>query len=275
MTELEIKQFDEQGCVTIDTPLTDRQIADASVAFDRLMPYREGHSRASLTCSYYDPALVDLIQHPFFEDAARSVLSSSDVRFFQSAIVTAWPEPDTPFSFWQHVDIQYPLSDFQAVPRRIVCSFFLWITDVNVRRAPMMLRPGSHLLISEERARDPNWVGVGATVALVSLDTLPKLAYSEPVALVARAGQVSVLTTAAVHGASVNVDTEPRKNMVITFSDAEVTIGLPANEAAQKHVYDAGLRDRMRPERRHIVSESRRGAHSVTKSQRQIEVDVL
>ncbi len=254
MTDQEVRQFDEAGCITMDTPLTAQQIDDASAAFDRLMPFREGHARASLTCSYYDPALVEIIQHPFFEEVAKRVLRSSDVRFYQTAIVTAWPEPGVPFSFWQHVDIQYPLADFRAQPRRIVCSFFLWITDVNEKRAPMMLRPGSHLLIAEERKRDPDWQGASAKVAPVPLEKLPDLPYADPVPLVARAGQVSVLTTAAVHGASVNMDDQPRKNLVITFTDAGVNIGLSPREAEQKREYDVGLRRLLRPDRVHIVA---------------------
>ena len=254
MTDAELKEFDEAGCVTIDTPLTQDQIAAASAAFDRLMPFREGHARASLTCSYYDQALVDIIQHPFFEEAAKRALRSDEVRFFQTAIVTAWPEPDKVFSFWQHVDIQYPLSHFQSIPRRIICSFFLWITDVSPRRAPMMLRPGSHYLISAEHEGDPAWAADSARVAPTPISELPDLPYSDPVPLVARSGQVSVLTTAAIHGASVNVDNQPRKNMVITFTDAATDIGLSATEAAQKREYDAGLRARMLADRRHIIT---------------------
>ena len=254
MIDRELQQFDMDGCVTIDTPLTCEQISAASAAFDRLMPFRAGLARASLTCSYYDSELIEIIQHPFFEEAAKSILRSDDVRFFQTAIVTAWPEPDKPFSFWQHVDIQYPLADFRAIPRRIICSFFLWITDVNERRAPMMLRPGSHLLIAEERERDPRWSGEAAVVAPTPLERLPALPYSDPIPLLARAGQVSVLTTAAVHGASVNVDDEPRKNLVITFTTAELNIGLTPTEEAQKREYDAGLRARFRPDRIHILS---------------------
>ena len=254
MTDQEVQQFNEAGCVTIDTPLTAQQIADVSAAFDRLMPFREGHARASHTCSYYDPALLEIIQHPFFEEVAQRVLDSEQVRFYQTAIVTAWPEPNTPFSFWQHVDIQYPLADFRSIPKRIVCSFFLWITDVNEKRGPMMLRPGSHLLIARERARDPEWRGASARVAPVPLEKLPDLPYADPIPLVAKAGQVSVLTTAAVHGASVNVDDQPRKNLVITFTDAGTTVGLSPHEAAQKREYDEGLRSRLRPDRAHIVA---------------------
>lgn len=260
ITHQQVRQFDELGAVTIDTPLTEEQIAAASAAFDRLLPRPEPQEgrppryRSSRTCDYFDPDLLEIIQHPFFEEVAKRVLRAEAVCFFQTAIVTAHPQPDTLFSFEQHVDIQYSLADFQAVPRRIICSFFLWLTDVNARRAPMMFRPGSHLLIAAERERDPALRGATPEVAGVSLANLPALPYADPLPLTARAGQVSVLTTAAVHGASTNVDTAPRKNLVLTFTAAGVEIGLPPNQAAQKREYDRELRRRLRPERAHVVS---------------------
>jgi hypothetical protein len=253
VTEEDARKFDEDGAVTIDTPLTPRQIADAAAAMDRLLPLREGNPRPSLTCSYYDPELLEILQHPFFEEAARKALRAEAVHFFQTAIVTAYPQPDTPFSFWQHVDLQYRLSDFRAVPRKVLCSFFLWLTDVDERRAPMMFRPGSHLLIAERNERDPEWAGRTPGVAPAPLETLPALPYAEPVPLLAKAGQVSVLTTAAVHGASVNVGREPRKNLVFTFLSAGTALGLPPEEEAQKREYHEGLRRRFRPERAHLI----------------------
>jgi hypothetical protein len=253
MTEAEIQQFNTDGAVTINTPLTAQEVADASAAFDRLLPFQEGQYRPSLTCSDDDPAIVAIIQHPFFEETARQVLEAERVLFFQTAILTAYPEPNTPFSFWQHVDIQYRLADFQAVPKHILCSFFLWLTDVNERRAPMMFRPGSHLLIAREREHDLEWQGNPPRVAPVPLAKLPALPYADPIPLTATAGQVSVLTTAAIHGASVNVDSEPRKNLVLTFAAAGVTIALPPHEEQEKRDYHRRLRSQVRPERAHIL----------------------
>jgi Phytanoyl-CoA dioxygenase (PhyH) len=258
ITDQELRQFIEDGVVTIDTPLTEVQIAAASAAFDRLLPFsapQDGRPRyrVGMTCSYDDPALLEIIQHPFFEEVAKRALRADAVQFFQTAITASYPQPDTPFSFDQHVDIQYSLSDLNAAPRRMVCSYFLWITDVNERRAPMMVRPGSHWLIAAERERHPRLKDEVPRVAGASLAQLPALAYADPVRLVARAGQVSVLTTATVHGASVNVDTEPRKAMVITFTAAGVEIALPPDQTEQKRAYDRELRRRLRPERAHIV----------------------
>ena len=255
MTEEEVRQFEEAGAVTIDTPLTPSEIGAACAAFDRLLPYAEGKFRPSLTCSYYDPAILDIIQHPFFEEVAKQALQAEAVHFFQTAILTAYPQPETPFSFWQHVDIQYRRSDFESVPKNIICSFFLWLTDVNEKRAPMMFRPGSHLLLADLRETDPDWTDTVPRVVPTPLEKLPALPYADPIPLTAKAGQVSVLTTAAVHGASTNVDTEPRKNLVFTFTAAGKPIGLPPQEDSQKWDYFDGLRQRLRPDRLHIIPE--------------------
>ena len=260
ITEQQLRQFIENGAVTIDTPLTSAQIAAAAAALDQRLPFvpplqgQAPHYRIQETCSYDDPALVEIIQHPFFEEVAKQALCAEEVRFFQTAIITTYPEPDTPFRFDQHVDIQYSLSDLNAAPRRIICSYFLWLSDVNERRAPMMVRPRSHWLLAEERERHAEQRNAVPHVSGMSLARLPALPYADPVPLVARAGQVSVLTTAAVHGASVNVDTVPRQAMVITFTAAGVEIGLPADQAEQKRAYDRELRRRLRPERAHIVA---------------------
>lgn len=260
LTDQELRRFDEDGAVTVDTPLTPAQITAAAAAVERLLPLptpREGEPqryRAAMTCSYDDAALLEIIQHPFFENVAKQALRAGEVHFYQTAITAAYPQPDAEWSFEQHVDIQYCLSDLNATPRRMICSYFLWLTDVNERRAPMMVRPGSHRLIAAERERDPELQGRKPAVAGASLAQLPPLPYADPIPLVARAGQVSVLTTAAVHGASTNVDTEPRLNLVLTFTAAGVEIGLPPAQAEQKRAYDRELRQRLRPERAHIVS---------------------
>src|SRR4051794_33111865 len=142
ITEAQVHEFLERGATTIDTPLQPAELAAACEALDRLLPLpspaagEKPRYRASLTCSYDEPALMAILQHPFFEEVSNRVLAADAVRFYQTAIVTAYPQPDTPWSFEQHVDIQYSLSDFQATPRQVICSFFLWLTDVNERRAP-------------------------------------------------------------------------------------------------------------------------------------------
>ena len=78
------EKFTELGAVTIDTPLSDGDIAAAAVTVERLLPFdaSSGRYRYSATCSYYDPALLDIIQHPFLEGVACSVLRTEAVHFF-------------------------------------------------------------------------------------------------------------------------------------------------------------------------------------------------
>jgi len=260
MISLEALQaFDECGAVTIDTALTPDEIAAANASVDELLPFQEPASgdqpryRYGATCNFYAPALIDLIQHPFFEEVAKKILGADDIRFFQAAILKTYPQPGA-FSFYEHTDIQYGLGDWAQTPRRVVCSCFLWLTDVNQRRSPMMHRPGSHRLIAAARSADPELKDARPRVEGTKMENLPpEYAASEPV--LARAGQVTVLTTSMVHGGSTNVDNEPRKALVMTYTAGGVNIGLPESQADAKRAYDEELRKILRPERSHLVAD--------------------
>jgi hypothetical protein len=254
----ELQSFEEQGAVTVDTPLTDAQIAAAVAALDKLLPFveaepgKEQRFRYGATCNFYDKALIDLIQHPFFESVAKQVLRAKAIRFFQTAILTTYPQPGAEFCFDQHTDIQFSLEDWAQTPRRVVCSFFLWLTDVNAKRSPMMHRPGSHRLVAQARSADPQLKGTMPGIQGIKMEDLPP-AYAAPQPVLARAGQVSVLTTSMVHGGSTNVDTLPRKVLVMTYTAAGIEIGLPEAQATAKREYDARLQDLLRPERVALV----------------------
>ena len=256
----QLRIFEEQGAVTIDTPLTTKEIAAAAAAIDALLPFKPAEPdqaprfRYGATCNYYESALLDLVQHPFFEAVAKRVLRADAIRFFQTAIVASYPQPGSEFSYDQHTDIQYSLEDWAATPRRIVCSFFLWLTDVNKRRAPMMYRPGSHRLVAAARSADPMLKDAIPGVQGIKMANLPP-EYAAPQPVLAQAGQVTVLTTSMVHGGSTNIDNEPRKALVMTYTAAGIEIGLPENQAATKREYDAKLRELLRPERAHLVAE--------------------
>lgn len=256
LTPAQRAQYEADGCTTIDTPLTDDQLAAARAALNRLLaPDAPGRPRAARTCDFDEPEIVDIIQHPFFEQIAREVLNTDEVWFYQSAIINAYPEPGKDWTFEEHVDIQYCQSDWDATPRKVICSFFLWLTDVNEKRAPMMLRPGSHWPLARLREEDPATRGIPIAVAPARADTLPKIdGLAEPVKLVARAGQVSVLTTAAIHGASVNVDDQPRQNLVFTFVAKGQEIGLPPNQEAEKRAIDRKLEAIFHPDRRYLIA---------------------
>ena len=260
MISLEALQtFDECGAVTIDTALTPDEIASANAAVDELLPFQEPPSgdqpryRYGATCNFYAPTLIDLIQHPFFEEVAKEILCADDIRFFQAAILKTYPQPGA-FSFYEHTDIQYGLADWAQTPRRVVCSCFLWLTDVNQRRSPMMHRPGSHRLIAAARSADPELKDARPRVEGTKMENLPP-EYAAPEPVLARAGQVTVLTTSMVHGGSTNVDNEPRKVLVMTYTAGGVNIGLPESQADAKQAYDEELRKILRPERSHLVAD--------------------
>ena len=185
----EIRRFDEDGAVTVDTPLSPDELSAASAAMERLLPYDKSspHYRITSTNKFVDPTLINLVQHPFFEAVACQVLRAEEVRFRQLALACTYPQTG-PFTFDQHVDIQYSLDNLNSVPRRMTCSYFIWLSDVYERRAPLMYRPGSHRLIAAHRQKDPALKDVVPMVAGVKLEDLPSLPYADPVPLKARAG---------------------------------------------------------------------------------------
>ena len=56
-----------------------------------------------------------------------------------------------------------------------------------------------------------------------------------------------------VHGASTNVDTEPRKALVLTFTPVGLEIGLPEKQEETRLAYNTELRPRLRSDHRHII----------------------
>lgn len=250
----DVQRFLDDGAITVDTPLSSQAINAAAAVVDARLPFTApaanspANYRYGETCSFFDPALVAIIEHPFFEDTAMRILDADRVGIFQTAITTVYPQPGASWGFEQHVDVHYREDDWRAHPRRIICSFFLWLSDVNPRRAPMVCRPGSHRLLARPGRRGhPHVAGVG-------LDGLPQHDYGEPVPILARAGQVSVVTTAMVHGASVNVDDEARRALVMTYTGRGVRIDLPAGQESDRRRYLRTLAEHLTPSRRHIAA---------------------
>jgi hypothetical protein len=259
ITSAQATQFVAEGAVTLNTPFTSDQVAAASAAIDLLLPHKEADDgephryRFSATCNFYDPAFLDLLQHPFLETVAKTVLRADRVVFLQAAAIVVYPQPEGPFTFDQHIDLQYTHSDLEASPRRIVCTFFLWLSDVTATRSPLMYRPGSHRQLAKHWQQQPELQGCLPRVQGMRQSDLPDLPFSEAQPLLARAGQGTVLTTAMVHGASVNLDEHPRKALVVTFSADSVTVVLPKAQAEAKAAFEARLGALLRIERRHLL----------------------
>ncbi|MCE2441306.1 MAG: hypothetical protein J4F39_18020, partial [Candidatus Latescibacteria bacterium] len=58
LTEAELRQYEELGAVTIDSPFTTEELDRAEAAWDRLTESGRPH--------YEEPDYLDVFQHPFF-----------------------------------------------------------------------------------------------------------------------------------------------------------------------------------------------------------------
>ncbi|MEC7226069.1 MAG: hypothetical protein VXW00_04290, partial [Candidatus Latescibacterota bacterium] len=117
----------------------------------------------------------------------------------------------------------------------------------------MMWRPGSHRRLAQAWEEQVTLRDEMPRVIGIKMEDLPALDFDQPCPLLARAGQATVLSTAMVHGASLNVDNAPRMALVMTFIAAGLEVGLPEAQQRTKEAYDVELRHRLRPERVHLV----------------------
>ena len=254
ISDEDVQRFLDTGAITVDTPLSREQIEAAAAVVDARLPFVPAVAPSAVnyrygeTCSFFDRPLLDIIEHPFFEATAERILDAAEVRIFQTAITVVYPEPGVSWAFEEHVDVHYRERDWHARPRQVICSFFLWLSDVNARRAPMVCRPESHrLLASTGRRGHPHVAGMG-------LDALPRHDYQEPTPILARAGQVSVVTTAMVHGSSLNVDDAPRRALIMTYTARGVRIDLPGGQEMERRNYLRTLAEHLSPPRRHLAT---------------------
>ena len=263
----QLAEFVENGAVTVRTPLDEGELRRCGEAMAASAPQTDGATRTSRTCNYYDADILHIIAHPWLEAVAKQALSASAVTLFQTALLNAWPDPDADPDVTDlqqmdgyHTDMQYTGEDLFAAPRRMQVSFFLWVSDVPLGRANMHFRPGTHRLMAEAWARRPELGGLlpritgtnwrGETFPPEVLEVLPP---AQPV--VASAGDVTVLTTGAVHSASPNFDADgTRQCLVVTFTATDVEVGLPKAQAEVKRKWDAELRRRLPAERQDIVA---------------------
>jgi ectoine hydroxylase-related dioxygenase (phytanoyl-CoA dioxygenase family) len=134
----------------------------------------------------------------------------------------------------------------------MICGLLLWLTDVTMDRAPLMYQPGTHRKIAAAMDRDPQYIDNP-----VGTDRLPELNLPEPRPLLVRQGDVSVLTTSMIHGASSNTGTRDRKVMFINFVPQGVEVRANMDHVEARNAYLSELRRHFRPDRRHILPEPR------------------
>eukprot|EP01050_Picozoa_sp_SAG11_P028905 SAG11_NODE_7926_length_1080_cov_1.670744_1_plen_303_part_10 len=221
------------------------------------------------------PALLGLLQHPWQEQVAQRVLRSADVVLLNAGAVYSYPEPEPPEAYTFHIDEQTTREEMAASPFRGTASLWLWLTDVGPDCGPLMVHPGSHHILADAWAREP-WCwprGTACQAWRLTPGLYDQLAPAVPV--LARAGQVTLMNYATLHSASyVKSRTHVRKMFLTQFVRPRPSVtspllawckngftflcwqgdrgcsGEPGAAAAQR---DAGLRLRMRPERRRLI----------------------
>jgi len=271
ITDTDIEQYDRDGFVMVDTPFTPDELDRAEAAWDR---WADGGRDP-----YEEPGYVDMIQHPFFEAVAGKVLRSDRVHLWWGLSPIGrmpeqppYPDPCQQWARECHVDIQATLTDFEATPRRMRAELWLWLNDVPASRGAMRILPGSHrpimahwdtVLRPDQKAMLPRVHGLCPAPLSAS-----EIAYPEgipdlsdirwidqgPVPAVARRGQMLILCSAGLHSAWKNEDTVPRKSMGVSWVAAGVRCGLPRNQREDAMHFLPALKQRLRPERAHIVS---------------------
>ena len=317
LTAEELQQFETHGAVTVDTSFTLAELEAAERGWDKLAAaqrelkggdaerqgYREMGVRSWPTLAY-DAATIDVLQHPWFEAVVKQALRADAGLFFQQSnnLVLPTPLPHPPaeeqWAAKAHCDTQLTTSDWEATPRRTVLCFWLWLSDVPERGGAMRYVPGSHLRTAAHWESVASPVGRLAMPRIYGTDiqerpagrnesrsTLPEsgehgswLREQEPVPLLARRGQCTVMTTALLHSpwyvhkrrttrfpgkslrkiacvSRLNDDSSPRKGMHFAWTAAGVPVGLPAGQDEDGQEIYPVLRERLRPERRHIIPE--------------------
>jgi len=272
LTDVDLKKYEDEGAVIIDTPFTTEELDKAEAAWDRLT--------ASGTPPYEDPDYVNFVQHPYLESVAKKVLKAQAVHLWWGLRPHERAPSKGPFGNtherWEkgyHTDIQATWEDFIATPRKMRAELWVWVNDVPKDRGAMRILPGSHkpimeywsrVLTPEHKAQLPRVHGMRPDPTEKSPaypECVPQLsdtlwADQEPVPQVARRGQMLILCSAGLHAAWENEDVVPRKAMTTSWVASGVSCGLPKNQRDGVLEFFPELRKKLLPERAHIVPEN-------------------
>ena len=280
ITDDQIEAFERDGAVTVDTPLTSQLLTDASRLMDRLLPLSADErnppgvkpQRYRIGRSYpLEAPFVRIIEEPFFELLAKRLMRTDSVVMTSTSLKKTHPQPGAEFEIGEHTDMTLGLADLASTPRRMSLGLFIWISDVDEKCAPLMIRPGSHRQIAQAMGDKPRYIhgpwekdnfanvpDVHALPVVIARlpDQWPDLEYAQLVACTARAGQVTALNPATIHGASTNVGKAHRKSLNIGVRPKSIEIGETKARNDATKTYLPRLRKVLSRDRRHIALET-------------------
>jgi ectoine hydroxylase-related dioxygenase (phytanoyl-CoA dioxygenase family) len=267
LSEEQVNRFDRDGAVTVDGPFTAEEIKAAAKVMDEMLPYEESKkddydatrvtrdniSKGGKLFEYYNPALMNIYQHPFFEGAAQQLLYTDEITFNGFAMSKTYPLRISKKVSAEHVDGKYRYSEIIARPRRIGISSMIYLTDVPPDRAPLKFWPGSHIPIGKYYDEHPELIDADGS----RRTDLPDFPYGDPSIVLAKAGEVTIFINSLLHGASENTDSEARKVMYLGLKPKALKYQIQ-KRAKEKTVIVNFFKEmslRLPADRRHMIPE--------------------
>lgn len=247
-----VDEFVHDGLSLIDDVFTDEEMVAASAGFDHL--YTHGEKTNGITQYFHEPGLVDVLQHPNLEAAAKTFLRADDVVLNSSACLFKKPEDTTEWTTQsEHVDIQFSLDEMDGTPRRMLAMMMVIVDDLPEGRGNTFVRLGSHRQIAQ-------WLHDNGHEALkahpVKLADLPaELEFAELTPVVAQRGQAAAFSTAIVHCGSTNVDSQARKIMFVNFCPLGMMKDTSGNHNLRevRSAWREKLKESFREDRQHLL----------------------
>ena len=247
-----IDQFVHDGFALIDDVCTEQEMIAASAGFDHL--YTHGEKTNGITQYFDEPGLVDVLQHPNLEQAAKVILGADDVVLNSSACLFKRPEDTTEWvTQSEHVEIQFSIEEMEATPRRMLAMMMVIVDDLPEGRGNTFVRPGSHRVIAEwlrENGEEP------VKAQPTKFEDLPAgLTFTDLQPVVARRGQALAFSTAVAHCGSTNVDTQPRKIMFVNFCPLGMMKQTSGNHNLRetRSAWREKLKESFRADRQHLL----------------------
>jgi hypothetical protein len=252
ITSSHIERFATNGLSLIDDVFSDQEMLAASAGFDHL--YTHGEKINGITQYFDEPGLIDVLQHPHLEEAAKSFLGAKEVVLNSSACLFKRPEDTSEWNTLnEHVDIMFSHEEMQATPRRMLAMMMVFVDDLPEGRGNTFVRLGSQRVIADwlqDTGKEP------VKAQPTKFEDLPAhLEFAELTPIVAKRGQAAAFSTALVHCGSTNIDKSSRKIMFVNFCALGMMKQTSGNHNLRevRSAWRQKLNESFRAERRHLL----------------------